>query len=184
MNDNREYRGQTYALQYKVNECRVIELSRLNVNTRYILICTTMGVSLAPMSRFGLGKDADGFDSRMLRELKSKFIGRFFNLAIDYHAKKLGVTKDELTFVFIETNFFPTMCMLDPITYPHGIRAGDRDDVHRIPVHSFPFSFFDRWGVWNMRDVESFNEKRVEALLQLARDLNLTIRFLVFGFRV
>jgi hypothetical protein len=52
-----------------------------------------MGVSLAPMSRFGLGKDANGFDSRMLRELKSKFIGRFFNLAIDYHAEKLGVTK-------------------------------------------------------------------------------------------
>lgn len=178
MNDNREYRGQTYALQYKVNECRVIELSRLNVNTRYILICTTMGVSLAPMSRFGLGKDADGFDSRMLRELKSKFIGRFFNLAIDYHAKKLGVTKDELTFVFIETNFFPTMCMLDQNTYPHGIRAGDRNDIHRIPVHRVLFSFFGidhRWGVWNMRDVESFNEKRVEALLQLARDLNLTI---------
>ncbi len=178
MNNNREYRGQTYALQYKVNECRVIELSRLNVNTRYILICTTMGVSLAPMSRFGLGKDADGFDSRMLRELKSKFIGRFFNLAIDYHAKKLGVTKDELTFVFIETNFFPTMCMLDQNTYPHGIRAGDRNDVHRIPVHRVLFSFFGidhRWGVWNMRDVESFNEKRVEALLQLARDLNLTI---------
>jgi len=178
VNDNREYRGQTYALQYKVNECRVIELSRLNVNTRYILICTTMGVSLAPMSRFGLGKDADGFDSRMLRELKSKFIGRFFNLAIDYHAKKLGVTKDELTFVFIETNFFPTMCMLDQNTYPHGIRAGDRNDIHRIPVHRVLFSFFGidhRWGVWNMRDVESFNEKRVEALLQLARDLNLTI---------
>jgi len=137
-----------------------------------------MGVSLAPMSRFGLGKDADGFDSRMLRELKSKFIGRFFNLAIDYHAKKLGVTKDELTFVFIETNFFPTMCMLDQNTYPHGIRAGDRNDIHRIPVHRVLFSFFGidhRWGVWNMRDVESFNEKRVEALLQLARDLNLTI---------
>ena len=42
-----------------------------------------MGVSLAPMSRLGKGKDADGFDSLMLRELKSKFIGRFFNLAID-----------------------------------------------------------------------------------------------------
>ena len=177
MNDNREYRGQTYALQYKVNECRVIELSDLNVNTRFVLICTTMGVSLAPMSRTGKGKDADGFDSRMLRELKSKFIGRFFNLAIDYHAKELGVTKDELTFVFIETNFFPTMCMLDQNTYPNGIRAGDRD-VHRIPVHRVPFSFFgfDRqWGVWNMRDVEAFKKKRVEALLQLARDLNLTI---------
>lgn len=175
-NDKREYSGQTYALQCKVNEdFRVIDLSDLNVNTSYTLICTTMGVCLAPMSRLGKGKDADGFDSRMLRELKSKFIGRFFNLAIDYYAKKLDVRNDELTFVFIETNFFPTMCMLDPITYPHGIRAGDRDDVHRIPVHSFPFSFFDRWGVWNMRDVESFNEKRVEALLQLARDLNLTI---------
>jgi hypothetical protein len=114
----------------------------------------------------------------MLRELKSKFIGRFFNLAIDYHAEKLGVTKDELTFVFIETNFFPTMCMLDKETYPHGIQAGDRDDVHRIPVHRVPFNFFGfdyRWGVWNMRDVEAFNKKRVEALSQLARDLNLTI---------
>jgi len=178
VNDNREYRGQTYALQYEVNECRVIELSDLNVNTSYILICTTMGVSLAPMSRKGLGKDANGFDSRMLRELKSKFIGRFFNLAIDYHAEKLGVTKDELTFVFIETNFFPTMCMLDQETYPHGIRAGDRDDLHRIPVHRVPFSLFGidyRWGVWNMRDVEAFNKKRVKALSQLARDLNLTI---------
>ena len=175
MNDNRKYSGQTYALQYNVNKCRVIELSDLNVNTSFVLICTTMGVSLAPMSRTGKGKDADGFDSRMLRELKSKFIGRFFNLAIDYHAKKLGVAKDELTFVFIETNFFPTMCMLDQNTYPNGIRAGDRD-VHRVPVHRVPFSFFvHRWGVWNMRDVESFNEKRVEALLQLARDLNLTI---------
>ncbi|CAL6305301.1 unnamed protein product [Bathycoccus prasinos] len=134
-----------------------------------------MGVSLAPMSRLGLGKDADGKASRMIRELKSKFSGRFLSTAIEYHAKKLNVAKDDLSFVFIETNFFPTMCMLDQTTYPDGIRAGDRDDVHRIPVHRVLFSFFDRWGVWNMRDVESFNEKRVEALLQLARDLNLTI---------
>ena len=136
-----------------------------------------MGVSLAPMSRLGLGKDADGKASRMIRELKSKFSGRFLSTAIEYHAKKLNVAKDDLSFVFIETNFFPTMCMLDQTTYPDGIRAGD-EDVHRIPVHSVPFGFFgfDRpWGVWKGGDVQAFNEKRVKALLQLARDLNLTI---------
>jgi len=175
--DHREYSGQVYCafIDKGSKLIRTCLLSALNVNTSHIVLCKLIGVSCAPMNRSGLGKDVDDRDSRMLCELKSKLIGRFLATAIEYYAKKFDVAKDELTFVFIETNFFPTMCMLDQRTYPHGIRAVDVN-AHKIPVHNIPgFNWSQNWGVWNSGELKSFKAKRVKALAELARDLGLSL---------